>query len=151
LFALLTARTNSDRLNTIKEKENKMQNVIDLQNNLENFHGTIAYHGLSKKLVLTDGALYLAENAECFWLFDIVNSVLFDAISKIETFLNVEVKRDDSGFGAEVSIDDGNGTVLYTQKIEYTDFPFNEFSFFVQQTRDGMDQPFYVAMLKGEY
>lgn len=126
-----------------------MQNVFDLEQNLSNFYGTISYHRHSKNLLLTDGALYLAENAECFWLFDIVDSVLSFGSIRNESFLNVRFLRDDKG-EADVLIDDGNDNVLYKQHIEFSDFPFNDYSFFVQKTHNGKNDIF-VALLLSEY
>jgi len=45
---------------------------------LSGFIGTEAYHrfnALCPKVVLTDGAKYLADQAEAYWLMDIIGSV----------------------------------------------------------------------------
>lgn len=42
---------------------------------LDQFRGTTSYHWLSPifpNFVLSDGARFLAENADCFWLFDVI-------------------------------------------------------------------------------
>jgi hypothetical protein len=126
-----------------------MKTPNELSVELSQFTGTVAYHRLSNKLVLTDGALHLAENAECFWLTDIVDSVLFGEINSHETFLVVKWKRNEKG-GGVVEIEDGNYNLLYRQEIEFSDFPFGEYEFFVQQTANHNGQ-FYVALLKSEY
>lgn len=119
-----------------------------LKNGLAGFYGTESYHWLSERLTLTDGAKYLAEGAECYWLFDIVKSVIFTRFTKDEDFLNVKIEVE-QGRG-KVSIDNGNGVVLYTQKLDYTDFPIDSYEFFVCKTTM-RNFPVYVAMLKSEY
>lgn len=116
---------------------------MTLQNELDQFCGTLTYHRYSRKLVLTDGAKYLAENAGCFWFVDIIQSVL-PAIHATD-FLSVKLEKlpNDS---AIVTITDGNEDVLYKQDIEYTDFPLDSAQVFVQNTGD-----FWVMMLTSEY
>jgi len=48
---------------------------------------------------------------------------------------------------ATVTIDDGNGKVYVKQQIEYTDFPFEEFSMFVAEGAENT----WVIMLTSEY
>ena len=49
----------------------------ELEHNLAHFSGTENYYvwsALFKRFVLTDGAQYLAEKAEAFWLMDSIDS-----------------------------------------------------------------------------
>ncbi len=48
----------------------------DLRNQLSQFTGTEKYYRISPKAVLTDGTLYLAETASCYWLMDVYASHL---------------------------------------------------------------------------
>ena len=43
---------------------------------LGQFTGTGQYYRISRRLLLTDGTRYLAEQAACFWLMDAVASHL---------------------------------------------------------------------------
>jgi hypothetical protein len=52
----------------------------ELTTALAQFTGTDGYTRLYPKLLLTDGALFLAENAQCFWLMDVFASHLMTAI-----------------------------------------------------------------------
>lgn len=127
-----------------------MKNITELKSDLNHFTSTEAYHRCSRNLVLTDGALYLANNAECFWLFDIVDSIIGTEYTKNEDFLFVKVQKEKNN-SCWVRIEDGNGERIYAQEIEYTDFPMDEYSFFVQKTSDMENNNFYVAMLTSEY
>jgi hypothetical protein len=123
---------------------------MNLENlkNLDGFTGTEQYHKFSPlfPLLLTDGAKYVADNADCYWLFDVVGSILYPRIVRGQAFLLVKINKNKTGKGAKVEIEDGNGKRLYVQRIPYTDFPLQSFEFFVQRA-DGT----WVAMLKSEY
>ena len=44
----------------------------ELTHALDRFSGTEKYHPYREHCVLTDGAKYLAENADCYWLIDYI-------------------------------------------------------------------------------
>jgi hypothetical protein len=54
-----------------------------------------------------------------------------------------------TGNEAIFTVDDGNGNILYTQNIEYTDFPLDEVHLFVSDLREYGNSP--VVMLPSEY
>lgn len=122
---------------------NKETNTMTLQHELGQFCGTMEYHRYSRKLVLTDGARYLAERAGCFWLVSIVDSILPQV--RNESFLSVRMIKNPNA-SAIVEITDGNEKPIFRQAIEFTDFPMNEIQLFVQES----DQ-FWVMMLTTEY
>ena len=123
-----------------------MNTVEELKSGLANFCGTEAYHKYMPGMVLTDGALWLAQNAGCFWLMDIAWSVLGKPAVKASGFLAVKLKKTATTKGCTVRVEDGDENLLYSEKIGYTDFPFDEYTFFVQWGGD-----FWVAMLTSEY
>ena len=133
--------------------ETKQKNKLP---NLSGFTGTSQYHYLNfmKNLKFTDGFAYLANEANCFWLADIVASVQHKPkIRENNAFIIwrivvnddkalVDVHSDSDGYddnGNNVYSDD---KLLYKQKLNYTDFPEGTFEFY--QCGD-------VVMLKGEY
>ena len=127
----------------------KPKTVAELETELSGFYGTEKWHRhsiLFKRLSHTDGMKYLADRVGCFWLLDIVGSVLERVMKKGEGFSTWKIISADSK--AVVTADDGNGNILYTQKIPYTDFPEGEFKFFVAE---GGPQNTAVAMLTSEY
>lgn len=115
----------------------------NLELNLKHFTGTERYHRFHSRTVLTDGALYLAEQARCFWLMDVFASHLTE-IATDHGAACLKLKR--KGDGAQVVIDDGDENVLAKQKIEYTDFPLEEMTLFACWSGG-----YCVIMLTSEY
>jgi NADPH-dependent 2,4-dienoyl-CoA reductase/sulfur reductase-like enzyme len=111
---------------------------------LDLFTGSIGYHRLYPGIILTDGALYLAEKGSCFWLMDVYASYLWLLDGNVEPFTVLRLTRKDNS--TDVVIDDGNGNKLYTQHIEYTDFPLAEIKLYACWTEN-----FWVLMLPSEY
>jgi hypothetical protein len=120
------------------------QDVIgNLQLQLRQFNGTERYHRFHSRTVFTDGTLYLAEQARCFWLMDVFASHLRE-ISTDHGLACLKLKR--IGEGAQVVIDDGDENVLAKQKIAYTDFPLDEITLFACWSGE-----YWVIMLTSEY
>lgn len=119
---------------------------------LEGFSGTEGYTRYLAGLLLTDGVRFLAENAECFWLLDIIAS--YQPKCKKDASLREmqfwTLKRNKTTSGAVVTCDDGNGNVKITQRIEFTDFPMDEVRVWVELGSVDGYNPAYVAMLPNE-
>lgn len=117
-------------------------NTNELLSNLSQFIGTEKYHRLTSRYFLTDGTMYLAEHAQCYWLMTAIASHLpkqyhdYFAVAK----LNV------NGTSAVLSLDDGNNNVFAQQSIEYTDFPLPEMKLYCS-----FDGEYWVIMLPSEY
>jgi hypothetical protein len=123
---------------------NNQVNAEQLSNSLRQFTGTQQYARLTRTVVLTEGALYLAEQGQCFWLFDLYASHLSAINSDKDGFTCLKLSR--ANTSASVIIDDGNGRVLAKQNIEYTDFPLSAISLYGCWSGD-----FWVVMLTSEY
>jgi hypothetical protein len=89
---------------------------------LAQFAGTQTYTRITRRHVLTDGARYLAEHAECYWLMDAVASHL-DEIGTQDWFVLVRLEL--QGTTATLIYEDGNGHEHARQAIPYTDFPLD--------------------------
>ena len=122
-----------------------MKSAAELETGLAGFYGTEGYHRLHPNMVLTDGAKYLAEEAGCFWLYDVVWSVLNKPNVRNEDFLVVKIRLEEKP-QAVVRIEDGNDNLLYKQVIPYTDFPMALYTFYIQYNGD-----FWVVLLTSEY
>ena len=72
-------------------------------------------------LLLTQGALDMAERCKAFWLLDVVAS--YQPGLRREPFQTWTLTVTDRS-GAVVATD-GNGRELRTQRIDYTDFPLD--------------------------
>lgn len=123
------------------------QKTADLLKELEEFSGTTSYYKSTfGKLKLTDGMHYLRENANCYWLVDIVESVQdLKKVKENNSFIvwKIEVNMENKHFKVTAWNDTPNESdLLYSQEGEYTDFPLGEYEFY--QCGD-------VLLLKGEY
>lgn len=92
---------------------------------LPQFTGTEHWyrHSLVPTVMFTDGAKYVADTAGAYWLLDeIALAQRYDQAVTSEEFQLWELKvaRDAT---ATLTCDDGNGHVVYSKKLEFTDFP----------------------------
>ncbi|MDJ1470216.1 DUF6876 family protein [Xanthocytophaga flava] len=97
-------------------------------NELDQFTGTEYYHkyfGIN----LTDGCLFVAKKGRAYWIFDLIASYQFEQKVRKEPFQVWYFKKE--GIGGIITCDDGNGNIVASQVIEYTDFPLDEIKFFV--------------------
>jgi hypothetical protein len=104
---------------------------------LRQFTGSeICYrHGIVRDVLFTDGAKYVADNGGAYWLLD---EIAFaqrgqKRVAREEFQLwKLEVNDDRT---ARLSCGNGNGNVVYSKVIEYTDFPLSEIKlYFTGQT-----------------
>ncbi len=92
---------------------------------LRQFTGTERWyrHGLNRNVLLTEGAKYVADEAGAYWLLDAIATVqLGNRRIAAEPFQvwTLAVAEDNS---AILACEDGNGRVVHTQRIAFTDFP----------------------------
>ena len=117
----------------------------EILNTLPNFYGTENYYRYSptfKNFLLTDGAKYVADACDAYWLVDLLASHL--PAYKDEGFAVLYLKVKDGK--AVAQIEDGNGKVLKKQKIEYTDFPLDQIVLYCCPQDDQ-----FVILLPSEY
>ena len=110
---------------------------------LAQFTGTQTYTRITRRHLLTDGARYLADQAECYWLMDAVASHL-DEIGTQDWFVLVRLEL--QGTTATLIYEDGNGHEHARQAIPYTDFPLDAIQLYAC-----WDTEHWVIMLPGEY
>ena len=123
---------------------------------LSQFYGTEGYTwGPFRKFAMTDGVTYLCGNGAA-WFVDLIASHQSKARAKLEEFQNWTLKPlNEPNMMAVATCDDGNGNVVITQKIEYTDFPFDRFPaglnvYVVLGSLNGKDAS-WIALLPSEY
>jgi hypothetical protein len=119
-----------------------MNRKFDLTD-LTHFTGTERYHRLNRKCLITDGAKYLADAAEAFWLLDAAASYLLE-LGTDDWFVLVRLNVKD--YCAELTLEDGNGGIRARQQIPYTDFPADQ-----QVLYACWDGEHWVIMLPSEY
>ena len=93
--------------------------MINANDQLKEYTSTDYYHTYLCGLTITDGAKALADKFECYWFLDIIAS--YQPQLKDEVF-QVWVLLKNENESAVVSCTDGNGRILKTQKIPWTDF-----------------------------
>lgn len=115
-----------------EKRGNIMQNEKLTQADLQQFTGTENWyrHGLVRSIVFTDGVKFLADRAGAYWLLDeIALAQRYAKKVAAEGFqlwrLKVEADR-----SARLTCDDGNGEVVFSKKIDWTDFPLDEVSLY---------------------
>jgi len=136
--------------------EKRAQLAAELAAELPHFTGTEEYHRLvypwlrNTDFLLTDGAKHLADKAgaisgSAYWLIDLIASYQREKPVKGEPFQvwKLTVKEP----VGKVTCDDGNGRILATQDIPYTDFALDEITLYV--TSDDFNG--IVVMLTSEY
>ena len=108
------------------------QEIQDFRNGLKHFTGTECWyrHPLMLQVLYTDGVKYVAERAGAYWLIDKVATLQLEPKVKAEEFQAWALKVKDEK--AVLTCDDGNGNMVYEERIEYTDFPVSEMTFWVE-------------------
>jgi hypothetical protein len=96
--------------------------------NLRQFSGSENWyrHGINRNVLFTDGAKYVADEGGAYWLLDaIAICQLYEKPVSGEGFQvwKLKVNADRT---AILTCNDGNANIVYTQHIEFTDFPLDE-------------------------
>ena len=104
-------------------------NTQELKAALANYYGSenLYRHTLNRRMTYTEGVQAFAVLAGAYWFIDIAATELFTLL-KDEDFLTVILRVE--GSKAKITADDGNGNVLFTKLIDYTDCPEGEWKFF---------------------
>lgn len=100
------------------------------ESDLTQFYGTENWyqHPLMPMISYTDGAKYVADEGDAYWLLDTIAGAQY-----LSTVRGEEVQvwkltvKDERG---TLTCDDGDGNIVYMQDIPYTDFPLPEIKFY---------------------
>ncbi len=118
-----------------------------LAHELTQFTGTEGYtrwSPLFRNFVLTDGTLYLAENAGAFWLMDAIAS--YYSNFKTEHFVIASLEKEGKGWVLRLVDDVPASKTFARQVIEYSDFPLDSIKLYVIRQDD-----LFVILLPSEY
>ena len=112
-----------------------------LREDLIAFIGTETWHrhALNRQMLLTDGVVYFAETAGCYWFLDIVATEIF-RIQATHPFLVIDLDVNDGK--ADIRVSDGNDVVLFKRHIHFTDAPNGLWRFYLTDN---------VVLLPSEY
>jgi hypothetical protein len=87
-------------------------------------------HGIVRDVLFTDGAKYVADAGGAYWLLDeIALAQRYEKTVAGEEFQLWTLKVN-SDHTATLTCDDGNGNIVFTKAIEYTDFPLPEIALY---------------------
>jgi len=121
---------------------------------LNQFTGTESYYRFSRLLkntVLTDGTKYLAEKAGAYWLMDEIGLAhKLNRYVATQKFTVWTLTKNKTGRGAKLVCDDGNGNVVYSKRIQFTDFPLPEIKLYAG-VEESIGQGGLVIFLPSEY
>ena len=98
------------------------------EESLRHFTGSERWyrHGLNRSVLFTDGAKHVADAGGAYWLLDAI-AICQRCEKKVaaEAFQlwTLKVNADRT---AVLTCDNGNGSIVYTQLLDYTDFPLSE-------------------------
>ena len=87
-------------------------------------------HAINRNVLYTDGAQHVAEHGGAYWLLDaIAICQRYEKRVSAEPFQvwKLTVRPDRT---ASLVCDDGNDNIVYTQHIEFTDFPLDEITLY---------------------
>jgi hypothetical protein len=87
-------------------------------------------HGINRNIAYTDGARHVAEHGGAYWLLDEIAIIQpYNKRVAAEEFqvwkLTVQPDR-----SVTLTCDDGDGNIVFTKQIEYTDFPLDEITLY---------------------
>ena len=102
------------------------------QADLRQFTGTETWfrHALVRGVLYTEGVQYVAETAGAYWLLDeIAFAQRGDRRLAGEEF-QLWILRVNPDQTASLTCEDGNGKELLQKRLDYTDFPLPEISFY---------------------
>src|SRR5471032_2768997 len=82
-------------------------------------------HGINRKVLFTDGAKFVADQAGAYWLLDeiaIIQPHNAHVAAEVFQVWRLAVNADQTSV---LTCDDGNGCVIFSKEIPYTDFPLD--------------------------
>lgn len=84
-------------------------------------------HPMFRDYVYTEGVQYLAEQAGAYWLLDHIIAHQHEPAVRTTRMQvwKIRVQEDKS---AEIHVEDGNDQVVYSSRLEFTDFPLTSFT-----------------------
>ena len=93
-----------------------MKEDLELKD-LGQYYGTTQYYNIMG-VNITDGVEYIMKNGYSWFVTDTIAVIITNQKIKQEGFLSINLKIQDKK--AVMTIGNGNGKILYTQKYDYT-------------------------------
>jgi hypothetical protein len=88
-------------------------------------------HGLVPNVLFTDGAKYVADAGGAYWLLDeIALAQRYEKAIAAEEFQLWKLAVNLDQHTGILTCDDGNGNIVFSKRIPFTDFPLEEISLY---------------------
>lgn len=97
----------------------------EIINALPHYHGSETFVRYNNS-ILTEGAKFIADECEAYWLMDLICSHQYNPKVRKEPFQVFKLSKNKNNSGATVIIENGNNLMLDLQGIPFTDFPLDE-------------------------
>ena len=100
---------------------------------LRQFTGTDRWfrHGLMRNITYTEGVAYLAEFGGANWLVDKISANQLEPHIRAQGFQSWKLTVDDKQ-AATLTCDDGNGNIVHSERLDWTDFPLDQIELWVE-------------------
>lgn len=90
-------------------------------------------HPLNRVILFTDGAKHVADEGGAYWLLDeIALAQRYQKAVAAEEFQSWTLTVDPTKHTARLTCDDGNGNIVFSKVVEYTDFPADSVTLWVE-------------------
>jgi hypothetical protein len=127
----------------------------DIEKQLPHFYGTNGYHlfnGLFRRHVATDGAKFVADSCNAFWLLEAIASYHAECMADpmLQGIQFWKFKLNDDKESGVLTCERDTDDVAIRQEIPYTDFPLDEIRLWVEPGCDADMNPLWVIMLPSE-
>ena len=101
------------------------------ESDLRQFTGTEFWyrHPFKRSITYTDGVKYVADTAGAYWLIDAIVFAQLEKRIAAEEFQLWKLQVNPNAT-AQLTCEDGNGKVVKTKRLTFTDFPLAEITFY---------------------
>jgi hypothetical protein len=127
-----------------------MMTADELQHALGRFCGseTLTLHGLDPRVRMTEGVMFLAQQAKAYWLIDAIVSHQTTNRARSNGFQVWKFRRLPDGY-CDLRMTDGNSDdPIITQVITYSDFPLDHIEIWMIRSGNGGG---FTMLLPSEY
>lgn len=100
-----------------------MKNLNNIKIKLAQHYGSQTFFkGFVKESVYTEGVKELLETAQCYWLYDIIQTEIFALLKNknLDTYYFTITSKDSE---AKLILKDYKSEIIYEKGIPFTDFP----------------------------
>lgn len=104
-------------------EEDQKMSPHQIQAALMHFHGSEGFYRLHPNLIMTEGAKFVADQCESYWLMDCIASYQGIERVAVEEFQVIDLTVDLEQQSGRIVVSDGNENVVHIQDLMYTSFP----------------------------